>query len=213
MVHDHLTDVVVARVGRPFVIEAVRMLEAGEGTVAGIDEAVTGAGYTPGPFQRLDEVGLDTDLAIDRELQADSPRSGRFDPPPLQIALVAEGRIGRAVGHGFYRYDAEKPPLPDVAVDAATGGATGLGPAGIVERLQLGIINEAYRVVQEGLASPPAIDMHMRARGHPHGPFELVDILGMRRIIDRLRATYVLTQERSDDQYLVATALWQMATV
>jgi 3-hydroxybutyryl-CoA dehydrogenase len=83
----------------------------------------------------------------------------------------------------------------------------------VVERLQLGLINEAYRMVEEGLASPPTIDAAMRADGHPQGPFELVDGLGLRQVIDRLRATYVVTESRSDDQYRVATALWQLATV
>lgn len=202
-------DQVVARVGRPFVIEAVRMLEAGEGTVAGIDAAIEAAGYDLGPFRRLDEVGIDADLVIDRDLQAGFPMSGRFDPPPLQVELVAEGRVGRASGRGFYRYDAGSDPRPDV--DVEPGAA--LSAAAIVERLQLGAINEAYRLVEEGVAVPSTIDAAMHAAGHPRGPFEMVDVLGLRLVIERLRATYALTEPRSDDQYLVATALWQLATV
>jgi 3-hydroxybutyryl-CoA dehydrogenase len=202
-----MVDRVVARVGRPLVIEAIRMLEAGEGTVAGIDAALEAAGY-PGPFRRLDVVGLDVDLAVDLELKAGSGRSNRFDPPSLQRSLVEEGRLGRITGRGFYRYAHGVAAMPDVMTELAGE----LSPDATVERLQLGIINEAYRVVEEGLAGPPAVDEAMHAAGHPSGPFELVDQLGMRRVIDRLGATYALTEARSDDQYRVATALWQLAT-
>jgi len=54
------------RVGRPYVIEAVRMLEAGEGSVLAIDAALEAVGYRLGPLRLLDEIGLDVDLAVDR---------------------------------------------------------------------------------------------------------------------------------------------------
>lgn len=202
-------DPIVRRVGRPYVIEAVRLLEAGEGSVDAIDAALRGVGYHQGPFRLLDAVGLDIDLEIDRELRAAFKMSERFDPPALQVRLVDEGRLGQVSGRGFYRYEGETPAVPDVAVEVTAG----LAPAQIVERLQLGVINEAYRMVEEGLASPTAIDAALQAAGHPRGPFQLVDELGMRAVIDGLRATHVLTAERSGDQYVVATALWQLATM
>ena len=116
---------VVERVGRPYLIEAVRMLEAGLSTVVGIDGALEAAGYERGPLRSLDAVGLDVDLALDQFLQQAEPMTARFDPPPLQLRLVVEGRLGRAVGRGFYRYDtATAPPVPDVEGDAraAQGG-------------------------------------------------------------------------------------------
>ena len=68
--------------------------------------------------------------------------------------------------------------------------------------------------VEDGLASPPVIDAIMRdVASHPIGPFEQVDGLGLRLVIERLRVIHATTEERSGDQYLVATALWQMATV
>jgi 3-hydroxybutyryl-CoA dehydrogenase len=201
---------VLDRVGRPYVIEAVRMLEAGEATVSGIDEALEAAGYALGPLRTLDAMGLDVDLAIDRELVDAYPMAPRFDPPPLQERLVAEGRLGRASGRGFYRYEADGAATPDLE----SPGGTAPEPAAIIERLELGAVNEAYRVVEEGLASPPAIDDLMRGEGgHPRGPFEIVDELGLRHIVGRLRTLAAATEERSGDQYMVATSLWQMATV
>jgi 3-hydroxybutyryl-CoA dehydrogenase len=208
-VDDALLDPVVARVGRPFAIEAVRMLQASEGTVADIDAALEAAGFAIGPFRRLDRIGLDADLAIDRWLQAQEPASTRFDPPALQLALVEQGRLGQASARGFYRYHEAGPPTPDVTA----GPGRQLSVDAIVERLQLAIINEAYRVVEDGIATPPAIDRAMRAEGHPRGPFEVVDGMGLRLIIDRLAAIDDQTAGRSGDQYLVAPALWRMATV
>lgn len=208
MTPDPAIDRVVSRVARPYSIEAVRMLEAGEGSVAGIDAALRAAGFRVAPLEGLDAFGLDADLKVDRALQAAFEMTGRFDPPALQVQLVEQGRLGRASGRGFYRYGSE-PPLPDVTQPAGVS----LRPEAIVERLELGVINEAYRVVEEGLASPPLIDAAMRDAGHPYGPFERVDQLGMRLVIQRLRELFTLTEDRSDDQYLVATSLWQMATV
>ena len=204
------SDAIVDRVGRPWFTEAVRMLEAGEGSVAGIDAAVASVGYATGPLRRLDDVGLDADLAIDRALRDLPGPTLRFDPPLLQARLVEEGRLGRTTGRGFYRYGEGEAAVPDVVVDVTAA----LSDEAIVERLELGVINEAYRAVEDGLASPPVIDQVMHeVAGHPRGPFEQVDRLGMRLVIERLRATYAVTEERSRDQYLVAAALWQMATV
>jgi 3-hydroxybutyryl-CoA dehydrogenase len=205
-----MSRLVLDRVGRPYVIEAVRMLEAGEATVVGIDEALEAVGYTLGPLRSLDAVGLDVDLAIDRVLLDAYPAAPRFDPPPLQARLVAAGRLGRASGRGFYRYAEDGTATPDLEVPAGVA----LEPSAIIEQLELGAVNEAYRVVEEGLASPPAIDELMRGEGgHPRGPFEVVDQMGLRLIVDRLRALATATEERSGDQYVVATSLWQMATV
>jgi 3-hydroxybutyryl-CoA dehydrogenase len=204
------SDPIVDRVGRPWFTEAVRMLEAGEGSVAGIDAALVAAGYATGPFRLLDDVGLDVDLAIDRALRDLLEPTLRFDPPALQALLVKEGRLGRSTGRGFYRYGEGEAPAPDVVVELTAA----LSDEAIVERLELGVINEAYRAVEDGLASPPVIDEVMReVAGHPRGPFEQLDRLGMRLVIERLRATYAVTEERSGDQYLVAATLWQMATV
>jgi 3-hydroxybutyryl-CoA dehydrogenase len=201
---------IVERVGRPFVIEAVRMLEAGEGTVIGIDDALEAAGYRLGPFGLLDEVGLEADIMVDRALAEAAFDGGtRFGPPPMQERLVSEGRIGRAAGRGFYRYGPGGIVVVEVRGAPAT---TTLSDDAIVERIELATVNEAYRVVGEGLATAPAIDEAMRGAGQPRGPFEIVDRLGLRAVVVRLRELHQETAGRSGDQFLVAAALWQIAT-
>ncbi len=206
---------IVERVGRPYVVEAVRMLEAGQGSVADIDGALESAGYAWGPLRGLDTIGLDVDLAKGDAL-VEAWDEVRFASPQLQRDLVAAGRLGRTSGRGFYRYDTGGRAVPDVIrpPTAPLTSLTPLAPERIVERLELAVINEAYRAVADGLAAPPAIDRAMRAvAGFPRGPFELVDRLGLRALIGRLRALHEETRDSSGDQYEVAELLWQMATV
>lgn len=219
----------VERVGRPYVVEAVRMLEAGQGSVADIDGALESAGYAWGPLRGLDTIGLDVDLAKGDAL-VEAWHEVRFASPQLQRDLVAAGRLGRTSGRGFYRYEGGGLAVPDVIrpltaplISSTTSPAsltvpptsvTPLAPERIVERLELAVINEAYRAVADGMAAPPAIDLAMRtAAGFPRGPFELVDRLGLRAIIGRLRALHEETRESSGDQYQVAELLWHIATV
>jgi 3-hydroxybutyryl-CoA dehydrogenase len=237
-------ELILQRVGRPYLIEAVRLVEAGEAGVLAIDMAAEAAGYPMGPLRQLDDTGLDVDLALDRALARMYPHGGRFEAPLLQVRLVEAGRRGRAAGRGFYRYRGTDVgtggiATPDVGAAGPVGAVARVGaadPAGasrddnvtpaaaprstlelssaaIIERLELATVNEAYRVVEDGLGSPPAIDSIMRAAGHPLGPFEMVDRAGLRHIVDRLRALEAATAVRSGDQYRVASLLWQMATV
>jgi 3-hydroxybutyryl-CoA dehydrogenase len=207
---------IVNRVGRPFVAEAVRMVEAGEGTVEGVDRALEAAGYPMGPFRLLDLIGLDVDLAIDERLTEAFGGATRFAPPELQRRLVEQGRLGRKSGLGFYAYspDGAPRPAPSPAAVGMTAPGAEIDPAAIVERIELAVINEAYRAVEDGVALPPVIDEAMRLGArHPLGPFERLDAIGLRTVVERLRALSAVTASRSGDQYRVAPLLWHMATV
>ncbi|HKZ92533.1 MAG TPA: 3-hydroxyacyl-CoA dehydrogenase family protein, partial [Candidatus Limnocylindrales bacterium] len=200
---------VVGRVGRPYVLEAMRLLEAGHGSAASIDAALESAGYACGPFRLIDHIGLDLDLALSAALH-ETFAAARFRPPSIQASLVRQGRLGRARGGGFYRYAADGGADPDETVDERWP----LSAEEIVERLELAVINEAYRAVEERVASPPDVDLAMRlGAGHPSGPFERAGQLGLRAIVQQLRRLYAETRDRSGDQYEVAQALWQMATL
>jgi 3-hydroxybutyryl-CoA dehydrogenase len=203
---------IVNRVGRPFVVEAVRIVEAGEGSVEGVDASLEDVGYPMGPFRLLDLIGLDVDLAIDERLADGFDGAPRFEPPTLQRRLVDEGRLGRKRGVGFYEYPPDGPPRVVPLPESPTVGAV-LDTPTIVERLELAVINEAYRAVEDGVALPPIIDEAMRlGAGHPAGPFERLDAIGLRNVVERLRHL-AATVEGSGDQYRVAPLLWHMATV
>jgi 3-hydroxybutyryl-CoA dehydrogenase len=102
---------VVNRLLVPYLIDAVRALEDGTGSIADIDTAMTlGAGHPMGPLTLLDFVGLDTVVRI-CEIMFDQYREPRFAPPPLLRRMVAAGHLGRKNGKGFYDWGVT-PPVP-----------------------------------------------------------------------------------------------------
>jgi 3-hydroxybutyryl-CoA dehydrogenase len=98
---------IVNRVSRPFFGEPVRMLEEGVASVESIDGLLRGMGFKMGPFELLDLVGLDVNLAIATSIYDATYGEPRFRPHPLQAEMVHAGQIGRKAGKGFYAYPAE----------------------------------------------------------------------------------------------------------
>ncbi|MGH7630974.1 MAG: 3-hydroxyacyl-CoA dehydrogenase family protein [Gemmatimonadales bacterium] len=95
----------------PFLLDAVRALESGTGSVEDLDTAMRlGCGHPMGPFTLLDFVGLDTVVRI-AEIMFDEYREPRFAPPPLLRRMVTAGLHGRKNGRGFYDYSVS-PPAP-----------------------------------------------------------------------------------------------------
>jgi 3-hydroxybutyryl-CoA dehydrogenase len=99
---------IVNRLLVPYLLDAVRALEEGVGSVEDIDKGMQlGTGYPMGPFTLLDFVGLDTTLYI-AEIMFDEYREKRFAPPPLLKQMVTAGRLGRKSGRGFYQHGDSK---------------------------------------------------------------------------------------------------------
>jgi 3-hydroxybutyryl-CoA dehydrogenase len=101
---------IVNRLLVPYLLDAVRALEEGVGTVEDIDAGMKlGCGYPMGPFTLLDFVGLDTTYYI-ANIMFEEFREKRFAPPPLLKRLVLAGHHGKKTGRGFYDYsDPAKP--------------------------------------------------------------------------------------------------------
>jgi 3-hydroxybutyryl-CoA dehydrogenase len=161
---------IVNRVNRPYTIEALRLLEAGAAPVAAIDEALTGAGFPMGPFELMDLVGLDVNLAAATAIWNGLGQPERLRPSPVQERLVDAGDLGRKTGRGFYDYrDGRR-----VGVSEEFAGAgSAIEPAAICERILAAISLEAHRALDEGVASADDIDRALRlGAGHPFGPFE-----------------------------------------
>ncbi|WP_420831036.1 3-hydroxyacyl-CoA dehydrogenase family protein [Agromyces chromiiresistens] len=94
-----------SRLGVALGLEAIRMLEAGVASAEDIDAAMTlGYKHPVGPLRLTDLVGLDVRLGIAEYLA--ETLGDRFEPPALLRRLVAEGKLGRKAGEGFYRWDA-----------------------------------------------------------------------------------------------------------
>jgi len=93
----------------PYMLDAIRALEAGVASVEDIDKAMQlGAGHPMGPFTLLDFVGLDTTYKI-AEIMFDEYHEKRYAPPPLLKRMVTAGMFGRKSGRGFYDYSEAQP--------------------------------------------------------------------------------------------------------
>jgi 3-hydroxybutyryl-CoA dehydrogenase len=105
------TGFIVNRLLVPYMLDAIRALEEGVGSIIDIDNAMKlGCGYPMGPFTLGDFVGLDTTYYI-AEIMFNEFREKRFAPPPLLKRMVLAGLYGRKSGRGFYDYtkDAKNP--------------------------------------------------------------------------------------------------------
>jgi 3-hydroxybutyryl-CoA dehydrogenase len=92
-----------SRLGLVIGLEAIRMVEQGVGSPADIDKAMTlGYGFPMGPLRLTDLVGLDVRLHIAEHLAAALPMGAHFEPPALLRRMVAEGKLGKKSGQGFY---------------------------------------------------------------------------------------------------------------
>lgn len=88
----------------PYLGEAVRAVERGLATPRDIDTAMKlGCGMPMGPLELLDFVGLDTTLAILDVLRREF-NDPRYEAPALLRRMVAEGKVGKKAGRGFYEY-------------------------------------------------------------------------------------------------------------
>lgn len=95
-----------SRLGLVLALEAIRMLDAGVASAEDIDRAMElGYRHPMGPLRTTDIVGLDVRLGIAEELY--TTLGERFAPPALLRQMVADGRLGRKSGEGFYRWDRE----------------------------------------------------------------------------------------------------------
>ncbi|PYS97541.1 MAG: 3-hydroxybutyryl-CoA dehydrogenase [Acidobacteria bacterium] len=106
------TGFIVNRLLVPYILDAIRALEEGVGSITDIDQGLKlGCGYPMGPLTLLDLVGIDTTYYI-ANIMFDEFRERRFAPPPLMKRMVLAGFYGRKTGKGFYDYSVE-PPRPN----------------------------------------------------------------------------------------------------
>jgi 3-hydroxyacyl-CoA dehydrogenase len=177
-----------------------------------IDKALTGFGFAMGPYAVADLAGLDIGWAVRKRLAP--TRDPRERVPTFPDKLCEGGNYGQKTGKGYYVYEAGKRagvPNPDVpAMIDANRAALGITPRDftdeeIVRRYMCAMVNEAAKVVGEGIARRPLdVDMTLlfgygfpRYRG---GPLKWADIVGLKGILADIK-TYA-----SEDPYF-----WQPA--
>ena len=103
---------IVNRLLVPYLLDAIRALEEGVGSIVDIDNSMKlGCGHPMGPLTLLDFVGLDTTYYIS-QIMFDEFREKRFASPPLLKRMVLAGWNGRKAGRGFYDYADPQNPKP-----------------------------------------------------------------------------------------------------
>ena len=126
---------IVNRVARPFYGEALRLLDEGAADIATIDALLREAGgFRMGPFELIDLIGLDVNLAVSKSVHAAFHGDPRYTPSIIQQDYVDGGRLGRKSGRGFYDYaDGATKPEPATAPEGTAPEAVliegDLGPA------------------------------------------------------------------------------------
>jgi 3-hydroxybutyryl-CoA dehydrogenase len=113
----------VNRCGRPFGMEALRLVQDRIASVEQVDRIVRmGGGFRMGPFELMDLVGVDTGYDVQRSFWELSFGEPRWRPSTISARMVAAGRIGRKAGRGYYDYPPGIPADPD---PPEAGGGSG----------------------------------------------------------------------------------------
>ncbi|HVR75788.1 MAG TPA: 3-hydroxyacyl-CoA dehydrogenase NAD-binding domain-containing protein [Planctomycetota bacterium] len=190
----------VNRLLSPYLSEAVRLFEEGFSPVE-IDRAMVAFGMPMGPFELLDEVGLDVASKVADVLHKAFGERAR--PPQLLQKLAGDPKLlGKKSGRGFYIHSRgagllRRPKrLNGAVLQLASGGRSFLPPSEElwVKRLMYPMVNEAALALDDRIVEKPSlVDLAMVLgtgfapfRG---GPLRYADSVGIDRIVEFLEGT------------------------
>ncbi len=179
----------------PYRREAEFVLEEGASPER-IDRVIREFGFAMGPFAMSDLAGLDIGWRIRKRRNAERPPVGRYST--VADALCELGRFGQKTGAGYYRYEDGRTPIPDpLAEELAAKSAAANGVARradisdeeIVARCMYALVNEAAKILAEGIAARPGdVDVtYVYGYGFPAfrgGPLRWADAVGLRKVVD-----------------------------
>ena len=201
----------VNRILLPYMVEAVWLFTEGV-PAAEIDRIMLDFGMPMGPMRLADEVGLDVAQHVAKDLERRLP-SGVPINDTLE-KMVAKGWLGKKSGRGFYLYEGKKErPAPASEIGFLQAGKPrSSDEATRRDRMVLIMINEAARVLAEGVVDAPEdvdFGMIMGTGWAPFrgGPLRHADALGAAEIVRRLQ---VLTRDVAP-HFAPAEALVTMA--
>lgn len=194
---------IVNRIARPYYGESLRICEEGIADPATIDWALkTFGGFSMGPFELMDLIGNDINLAVSETVWRAFDCAPRFAPSPLQRKLVEAGQLGRKTGRGYYDYStgATKPsPQEDTSLAEK-----------IFMRIISMLINEAVDALDSGVATREDIDTAMmKGVNYPKGLLRWGDELGAARVVETLES---LQSSTNDTRYKPHPLLKKHAT-
>ena len=183
----------VNRILGPYINEAGFLLADGA-SVEAVDRAAEKFGMPMGPLRLVDEIGIDISRHAGQSLH--EALGDRLSPSPPLVALADSGRLGKKGGLGFYRYENGKEKGCDPEIYAVLSRAVPpvratLGEREIRGRLVLAMVNEAARVLEEGIVQRASdVDLGMiMGTGFPpfrSGLLRFADTIHVRTILSRL---------------------------
>lgn len=178
----------VNRILAPYLNEAGRLVQEGV-RIDQIDRVMRRYGFPVGPVALLDEVGLDVGVKASSVLY--DAFGERMRPVDGLERMVADGRLGRKAGRGFYQYAKGRKQDPDEAVYdmLGSGGDPGMPDAALEERLVFAMLNEAARALDEGVVRSPRDGDIAAIFGIGYPPFRG----GPLRTLDRIGAAQAVT--------------------
>ena len=160
-----------------------------------IDAALEKFGFAMGPFAVADLAGLDIGWATRKRKAATRHPEERV--PTYIDRLCEQGHFGQKTGQGYYIYEKGKrggTPNPEITrLIEEEQKERGIAPreftdAEIVRRYMCAMVNEAAKVLEEGIAKRPLdIDMTLLfGYGFPRywgGPMKWADIQGLPNVL------------------------------
>jgi 3-hydroxyacyl-CoA dehydrogenase/enoyl-CoA hydratase/3-hydroxybutyryl-CoA epimerase len=202
---------VVNRILSPYLNEAVRLFEEGASPPR-VDEALRAFGMPMGPFELLDEVGLDVAAKVSRVLH--QGLGARAEPPATIGKLLSmPGVRGKKTGKGFYLHESReggkegkgggrrRPHLEVLALGGSASASATTAPSSAeaeawVRRLLYPMINEAAFVLEDRIVERPSqVDIAMvLGTGFPPfrgGPLRYADTVGLSKIVSFLEGSRI----------------------
>jgi 3-hydroxybutyryl-CoA dehydrogenase len=164
-----------------------------------------------GPFELVDTIGADINLAVSEGMHEAFYYDPRYRPHLMQRTLVDARRLGRKSGGGFYDYapdGSQGAPWAELAQRRGPRSEQ-LTAEQVSSRVVATLVNEAASAAAEAVATPQAIDTAMRlGANYPSGPLEWGERIGLARVVKTLDALHASVP---DGRYRVVPLLRSLA--
>ena len=194
-----------SRVLSPFLNEAAWLL-AGGARIDHVDRVMRAWGWPVGPFELLDEVGLDIARHAGEVML--SYLGERLAPPAVLQRMIEDGRLGRKAGRGFYAYGKGPKRVDEAVYQLLDWREVAIGDTEIVERCWLQMLNETARCMEDRvIENPTDVDIGVIfGFGFPAfrgGLLREADRQGLRHGVDRLEAYAAVHGQRLEPAALL----------
>lgn len=192
---------IVNRIARPYYGEALRMFEEGIADRATIDWAMREVGgFRMGPFELMDFIGNDVNLAATTAVFEATYFDPRYKPFLTQRRLVDAGMLGRKTGKGHYDYSPNAvQPQPNRDQHLARH---------VVNRILSMLINEAIDAVAFNVGSVEDVELAMtKGVNYPKGLLAWGEDIGLSTVLETLER---LQREYGEDRYRPSHLLRRM---